>query len=273
MHLVTRSINDLYFTLSVRELTIEPWSLAKGAALGLLATLAAAWLPARGSRRRTAGCGAEPCSSRNRWRAALPRLLLAGLGLLAGGGLALAVSHSLTAGFAGLFLLILGCALLTPPAMVGLVQLKPTADRPTGVAGADGQSRCRPPSEPHRHRGRGADGRFLHHGWGRVMVDSFRGGVAIWIGDLLNADLYVASPAVEDGGDHSDVLTPAALAVLRDTPGVAAISTYRALKIELERRPVTLLAVELAPASQTGYHLIAGDEDTAWRLFKPARRC
>ncbi|HMR04085.1 MAG TPA: ABC transporter permease, partial [Candidatus Competibacter phosphatis] len=101
-----------------------------------------------------------------------------------------------------------------------------------------------------------------------VMVDSFRSGVAIWIGDLLNADLYVASPAVEDGGDRSDVLTPAALAVLRDTPGVAAISTYRALKIELERRPVTLLAVELAPASQTGYHLIAGDADTTWRLFQ-----
>jgi hypothetical protein len=64
---------------------------------------------------------------------------------------------------------------------------------------------------------------------------------------LLNADFYIASPAVEDGGDRSDVLTPAALAVLRDTPGVAAISTYRALKIELERRPVTLLAWNWRP--------------------------
>jgi putative ABC transport system permease protein len=37
-----------------------------------------------------------------------------------------------------------------------------------------------------------------------VMVDSFRGGVAIWINDLLNADLYIAPPAMEDGGDRSD---------------------------------------------------------------------
>ncbi|NJM13161.1 MAG: ABC transporter permease, partial [Synechococcaceae cyanobacterium SM1_2_3] len=47
VHLVTRTINDLYYVLSVREFFIEPASLAKGAALGLLATLAAAWLPAR----------------------------------------------------------------------------------------------------------------------------------------------------------------------------------------------------------------------------------
>jgi putative ABC transport system permease protein len=268
VHLVTRSINDLYFTLSVRELTIEPWSLAKGTALGLLATLAAAWLPAREAADAPPGAVLSRAHLETRWRAALPRLLLAGLGLLAGGGLALAVSHTLTAGFAGLFLLILGCALLTPPAMVGLVRLsRPLTTRLGLLARMANRDVAR-----HLSRTGIAVAALMVAfsttvGVG-VMVDSFRGGVAIWIDDLLNADFYVASPAVEDGGDRSDVLTPAALAVLRDTPGVAAISTYRALKIELERRPVTLLAVELAPASQTGYHLIAGDEDTAWRLFQ-----
>ncbi|MCP5450735.1 MAG: ABC transporter permease [Gammaproteobacteria bacterium] len=268
VHLVTRSINDLYFTLSVRELTIEPWSLAKGAALGLLATLAAAWLPAREAADAPPGAVLSRAHLETRWQAALPRLLLAGLGLLAGGGLVLAVSHSLTAGFAGLFLLILGCALLTPPAMVGLVRLsRPLTTRLGLLARMANRDVAR-----HLSRTGIAVAALMVAfsttvGVG-VMVDSFRGGVAIWIDDLLNADLYVASPAVEDGGDRSDVLTPAALAVLRDTPGVAAISTYRALKIELERRPVTLLAVELAPASQTGYHLIAGDADTTWRLFQ-----
>ena len=59
----------------------------------------------------------------SRQRAALPWLTLAGLALPAAGGLILTVSHSLTGGFAGLFLLIMGCALLTPPLVVGLTWL------------------------------------------------------------------------------------------------------------------------------------------------------
>ena len=47
VHLVTRTINDLYYVLSVREFFIDLGSLAKCAALGVLATLAAAWLPAQ----------------------------------------------------------------------------------------------------------------------------------------------------------------------------------------------------------------------------------
>ncbi|MGB2681683.1 MAG: ABC transporter permease, partial [Candidatus Competibacter sp.] len=47
IHLVTRTINDFYYVLSVREFFIDPRSLAKGAGLGLAATLVAAWLPAR----------------------------------------------------------------------------------------------------------------------------------------------------------------------------------------------------------------------------------
>jgi putative ABC transport system permease protein len=101
-----------------------------------------------------------------------------------------------------------------------------------------------------------------------VMVDSFRGGVAIWINDLLNADLYLAPPTIEDGGGSTEIVQPAALAAVRATPGVAAVSTYRGLKIDLAGRPVTLIAADLAPASQTGYHLIDGDPVTAWRAFQ-----
>jgi len=39
---------------------------------------------------------------------------------------------------------------------------------------------------------------------------------------------------------------------VRATPGVAALSSYRALKIELDQRPIALFAVDLAPASQPG---------------------
>ncbi|HAS51681.1 MAG TPA: ABC transporter permease, partial [Gammaproteobacteria bacterium] len=101
-----------------------------------------------------------------------------------------------------------------------------------------------------------------------VMVDSFRGGVALWISDLLNADVYVAPASIEDSSNYSEALTPATLAALRATPGVAAISTYRGSRLDLDGRPVTLIAADLAPASQAGYWLIDGQAEQVWSAFQ-----
>jgi putative ABC transport system permease protein len=267
VHLVTRTINDLYYVLSVREFFITPGSLAKAVALGLLATLAAAWLPAREAADAPPGAVLSRAHLETRWRASLPRLIVVGLLLLGAGGLVLRFSHDLISGFAGLFLLLLGCALLTPPAVVGLVWLnRPLAHRLGLLARMASRDVAR-----HLSRTGIAVAALMIAfsatvGVG-VMVDSFRSGVVIWINDFLNADLYLAPPSLEDGGS-AEAITPEALALLRDTPGVAAISTYRGVKIDLAGRPVTLIAAELAPAAQAGYHLIDGDPATAWRAFQ-----
>ncbi|MBK8535083.1 MAG: FtsX-like permease family protein [Candidatus Competibacteraceae bacterium] len=268
VHLVTRTINDLYYVLSVREFFIEPWSLAKGVALGLLATLAAAWLPAREAANAPPGRVLSRTDLESRWQAALPRLIGIGLALLGGGGLILWFSDELVSGFAGLFLLILGCALLTPPAVVGLVGLIQPLTAHMGLL-ARMASR-----DVVRHLSRtGIAVAALMVAFATtvgvgVMVDSFRGGVVIWINDLLNADLYIAPPTIEGSGDRSEAVAPAALTVLRNTPGVAAISTYRGAKVELDGRTLTLIAAELAPAAQAGYHLMDGDSATAWQAFQ-----
>ncbi|MDS4022576.1 MAG: ABC transporter permease [Candidatus Competibacter sp.] len=267
VHLVTRTINDLYYVLAVREFFIEPWSLAKGAALGLLATLAAAWLPAREAADASPGLVLSRAQLETRWQTYLPRLVITGLGLLVAGGAILTFSHSLAAGFAGLFLLILGCALLTPPTVVGLVRLnRPLSARLGLLARMANRDVAR-----HLSRTGIAIAALMVAfsttvGVG-IMVDSFRSGVVIWIKDLLNADLYLAPPGVEDG-DRSRVFSPGALAALRNIPGVAAVSTYRAMTVDLDGRPVALIAVDLAPAAQAGYHLIAGDPAAAWRTFQ-----
>jgi len=267
VHLVTRTINDLYYVLSVREFFLDPGSLAKGAALGILATLAAAWLPAREAAEVPPGLALSRAHLESRWRAALPRLIMAGLMLLAAGGLTLRFSHSLTGGFAGLFLLIMGCALLTPPLVVGLTRLnQPLAARLGFLARMANRDVAR-----HLSRTGIAVAALMAAlattvGVG-VMVDSFRGGVVIWINDLLNADLYIAPPAIEDGGNRVELLTSAVLAVMRATPGIAAVSTYRGIRMDLAGRPITLMAVDLAPQSQTGYRLLDGDPATVWREF------
>lgn len=266
VHLVTRTINDLYYTLSVRELFIDPWSLTKGAALGLLATLAAAWLPAREAADTPAGAVLSRAHLETRWQTALPRLALAGLILLASGGGVLTVSHSLTVDFAGLFLLILGCALLTPPAVIGLTRLNQPLSARLGLLARMANR------DVARHLSRtGIAVAALMVAFATtvgvgVMVDSFRGGVAIWIKDLLSADLYIAPP--NTGGENTEILQPVVLAALRDAPGVAAVSTYRRTMVELGGRLVQLMAVDLAPTARAGYHLIDGDSVQAWRAFQ-----
>ncbi|MBE2293766.1 MAG: ABC transporter permease [Phycisphaerales bacterium] len=267
VHLVTRAINDLYYVLSIRELTIEPWSLAKGVALGLLATLAAAWLPAREAADTPAGAVLSRAHLESRWRAALLRQVLTGLILLGVGGIII-IFHSLTAGFTGLFLLILGCALLTPPAMVGLVWLNQPLTARLGLLARMANR------DVTRHLSRtGIAVAALMVAFSTavgvgVMVDSFREGVSIWIEDLLNADLYVAPLSVADDSERSGVLAPTVLKALQDMPEIAAISTYRPIKIEFDHRPLTLIVTELAPASQAGYRLIAGEASTAWQQFQ-----
>lgn len=267
MHLVTRTINDLYYVLSVREFFITPGSLAKGVVLGLMATLAAAWLPAREAAEAPPGAVLSRAHLETRWRAALPRLTVVGLLLLGAGGLVLGFSDDLVSGFAGLFLMILGCALLTPSAVVGLVRLNQIlADRLGLLARMASRDVVR-----HLSRTGIAVAALMVAfsatvGVG-VMVDSFRSGVAIWISDLLNADLYLAPPSLEDGV-RSEEIIPEALVLLRNTPGVAAISTYRGMKIDLGGRPVTLIAAELAPAAQAGYRLIDGAPEAVWRGFE-----
>jgi putative ABC transport system permease protein len=267
VHLVTRTINDLYYVLSVREFFITPGSLAKGVGLGLLATLAAAWLPAREAADAPPGAVLSRAHLETRWRAALPRLIAAGGLLLGAGGLVLGFSHDLISGFIGLFLLLIGCALLTPPAVVGLVRLnQPLAHRLGLLARMASRDVV-------RHLSRtGVAVTALMIAFSAtvgvgVMVDSFRGGVAIWISDFLNADLYLAPPSLEDGG-RAEAIAPEALAILRGTSGVAAVSTYRGVNIDLAGRPVTLIAADLAPAAQAGYHLIDGDPESAWRQFQ-----
>lgn len=101
-----------------------------------------------------------------------------------------------------------------------------------------------------------------------IMVDSFRGGVAIWIKRPAERRLvYRPTPRPKTAASGSRCWIPAALAAVRTT-SVAARSTYRRIKIDLDGRPIALIAVDLAPQSQTGYRLLDGNPAIAWREFQ-----
>ncbi len=130
VRLVTQTINDLYFVVSVRELAVPASTLALGALLGIGATLVAALVPAIEATQAPPRVALLRSTLEARLRRSLPRATALGVALLAAGG-ALLVPRNLAVSFAGLFAVILGCALLAPMATVLLMRL---LRRPLGAA-------------------------------------------------------------------------------------------------------------------------------------------
>ncbi|HVQ73982.1 MAG TPA: FtsX-like permease family protein [Candidatus Binatia bacterium] len=269
LRLVTRTINDLYFVVSVREVAVTWAALGKGAALGLGATLVAALAPAREATLARPRAVLSRSHLEAQARRASPRLAAAGLALgLAGLGALALPGGNIGLGFAGLFAFVLGCALLTPLAVVLLVRaLAPAAGAAFGVLG--------------RMAVRGIAASLSRTavavaalmiavattiGVG-LMIGSFRQAVVRWLEGTLRADVYISPPSLV-GNRPDATLDPALVARLIDVPGVAGASTSRAVVVAGADGPVNVVALGLGPGRRPGLRFLPGvDPERAWAAF------
>ncbi len=112
---VTQTINDLYFVVNVRQVSVAPWTLVKGGILGLAATAAAAITPSLEATNTEPREALVRSELEARVHRAIPLLSRLGALLLATGGALLALpGKSLWLGFFGLFAVLVGFSLLTP---------------------------------------------------------------------------------------------------------------------------------------------------------------
>ena len=251
VRLVTRTINDLYFVLTVTDLLWTPASYLKGLALGLGVTALAAAVPAREAAGTAPHAAQHRAEVEHRARRGLP--WLAGLGAALGmAGLAvLAVPDGgLVAGFAGLFLLVLGASCLVPLAVVGLGR---AAAAPLGrLFGALGGLTARGLVASLSRSGVAVTALAVAVsatvGMG-VMVSSFRLTVSDWLHTLLQSDLYISAPG-RSSSRAEGAVSPELIERLRDLEGVAALSLRRGVEVRGPDGPVELLAWQLAPCSR-----------------------
>ncbi|HEX2644108.1 MAG TPA: FtsX-like permease family protein [Thermoanaerobaculia bacterium] len=275
VRLVTQTINDLYFVVSVRDLSLPPETLIKGALLGIGATLLAALAPAFEATNAPPRAVLTRSALEARLRRALPRASALGAGLLALGGALLALSPGtagsqigLTMSFAGLFGVILGCALLAPGGTVLLMRL---LRRPMGALFGI--------------LGRLAAGGVVASlsrtavaiaalviavsvtvGIG-VMIDSFRQTVARWLEASLRADLYVAPPT-RGGGFGGGFLAPEVAVKAAALPGVRGVSLLRRAEIPSADGPIRLVVLGTDRAGLDAFELKTGDPEQAWPAFQ-----
>ncbi|MBE9032125.1 FtsX-like permease family protein [filamentous cyanobacterium LEGE 11480] len=232
--LITQTINDFYFVVNVRQISLSNFTLVKGMVVGISSALIASAVPAWEAMRTAPSMILQRSSLENKVLALLPKLVLVWMGLTAGGiALLRWSSGGLVASFTGLFAVLLGAALLVPPLAAGLMQIVgPLGGQTIGVLGKLA------PRDILRSLSRtsvaiaalmvsvsviiGVS----------VMVGSFRGTVVSWLDQTLQADIYVSPPTTTANRVLGKV-DPAIVEDLRHFPGVAKAVTYNDAEVQV----------------------------------------
>lgn len=269
VRMVARTINDLYFVVSVEGLALPPGVLAKGLALGVGSTLLAALAPALEAAAAPPRVAQLRSAVEAAARRAVPRAAAAGLVLLlVGGGLLALPTQALAVSFAALFLVILGMALLTPLGTVALVgAARPALARGAGILGTMASrgvvttlSRTAPAVASL------VVAVSVTVGLG-VMIESFRGTLTRWLSGTLVADVYVSLPSAQ--ASHAEgTLEGALVSALQTHPAVVGWSTYRGTELVDGVGPLRLIAVELDSRGEAAFDFRDGGGSETFAAFR-----
>jgi putative ABC transport system permease protein len=263
--LVTRTINDLFFAVSVREVAISAVPLVKGFGLGLLATLAAAAVPALEATSTPPRTVLRRSSYEDKARQFAPRVALAGLGFGLVGLLLLALpNRSIVISFTALFAITLGVAALTP---LGTLLLMRAAHQPLGqMFGMLGRMAARDVAAALSRTSVAIAALMIAVsvtiGVG-LMVGSFRQTVVQWLDTTLQSDIFISAPGVS-ATRVDTTLPPDLVERSSQAPGVERVRRYRSVQAETPDGIVTVVGLDVEPRS---FRFLAGDPSTIWQGF------
>lgn len=252
--LVAQTISDLYFTVNVQRIAVEPFTLVKGAAVGLFASLFAALIPSYDATRTVPAGVLRRSDQEATWRRLLPFITAAAVALNIIGLLILQIPVSGTGtlgivlSFTALFCIVVGGAFFTPVVLVVAMRLfTPIGDRLFGVLG-----RMAPRAVARSLSRTSVAVAALTIAVSvivgvSVMIASFRSTVSDWLSTTLGADIYISAPLLTANLATVDV-PPEVRERVAETEGIARTSTSRAVSVAApdfpDLLPVNLIAVD-----------------------------
>jgi putative ABC transport system permease protein len=265
VRLVTQTINDLYFVLSVRGAPLTGLALAKGLLLGVGAGVLAALAPALEASRVEPVAALRPSTFEARSRRLVPWLALGGALLAAAGASALLLAaRSLALSFAGLFGIVLGLALVSPAATVGLTRLA----LPLGALlfGTLGRLAARTVQRAVSRTGVAVAALMVAVSVTigvTLMIGSFRSTVVNWLELTLRADVYVGGASA--GAGAAPTLPPGIIARVAAVPGVASVESVRVVQIASPAGDVQVAVTDAARERDAQlYRTAEGSARDAW---------
>ena len=266
--MVTRSIGDLYFALSVREVSVTAAMLLKAVGLGTFGAVAASLGPAHEATSTPPRDVMRRSAIETGVRRILPAVSAAGAGLiLLGAGVQLYPSRSIPLSFGGLFLIVAGYALLAPGATTLLVRgVQPVLAAAFGTQGTMA-ARSIPASISRTGVAAAALVVAVSTTVGiGIMIDSFRRTVSDWLDQSLRSDIYVSSTEDRRGPERTP-LPPDLIGGVSAAPGVYRVALYSRRILESPSGFTELFVMRISRETFDAFRFREGDAQTAWEAM------
>jgi putative ABC transport system permease protein len=271
VHMVTRTINDLYYVLSVNKLHISFFTVVKAGSLGVLTTVGAAWIPALEATRTPPGTVMKRSLEEEKLKVKVPRYtMMAVIALLTGGSILLIPTDSITVSYLAMLLIILGFAFLTPAiVIIGMKSIRPALKKIMGISGSMAARNI----SSQLSRTSVAIAALMVAvsatvGLG-IMVQSFRQTLVQWLSTTLQADIYVSAPSLVS--NHPDAyMESTTVHQLAEIPGIQAYGTIGRYTVLSGKGEMQLAVVNLPVQAHSSYTFKYGNPEEVWKDFNKA---
>lgn len=265
VELISRTINDLYFVLTVRSFSLSWLSLMKGVGLGIVATVLAALNPAREATGTTTRLALSRSTEETVLRDKLPLISsLSILSVVAGIALLMIPGKNLVISYSGILLLIIGFTLFTPAVMVFLSKLlKPLASKMFGMLGrmaVQGISSQMSRTTVAVAALSMAVAATVGVG---TMVGSFRTTVIHWLEARLNADIYISAPSRMQRRPDT-TMDPAFIGRIGELPEIASVNMFRSLLLDTPEGAMHVIGSQLSKDVFAEFQFKEGDPEALW---------
>lgn len=268
VHLISRTINDLYFVVSVQQLSIEPLSLIKGISLGIGATVLATIQPAGEATRTLPRLAMSRSGQESALRRQIPLRALAGAVVLLAGAIILWLpGTSILISYLGMLPVIVGFTLLIPASILLLTWLMtPLWGKLFGLIGRMASRDI----SAHMSRTSVAIAALTIAVAATVgvgsMINSFRGTVVHWLESRLEADIYVSPPSLLSRRNDA-VLDSVFASRLMQLPEVSSVNYFRENFYYRDDGPLHLVASSVSASSREGFAFKTGELPELWQEF------
>jgi putative ABC transport system permease protein len=243
VRLVTQTINDLFFVMTVRDLPIPTSSLVKGVVLGIGATLITAALPAW----EAASVPPRTAITRSYLEAKTVKVVrgvtVAGfLIILLGLGMLSVPTRALWISFLGTFAIVIGLAMLTPRVTVWMMSVVNFLT--SHLWGAIGRLAPREVVNALSRTSVAMAALMIAVAVTigvNLMVNSFRTTVDVWLNQILHGDIYISVPS-PSSSQPSAPIDPSIVELLQSWPGVDRVDLLQTAVVDSTAGPIQISA-------------------------------
>jgi len=259
--LVTRTINDLYFTLDVRQVGYSGFTVLKAGLIGLGVSLLAALAPAIEASNSPPGTVIRRTSVERRISNIVPVIFIAGIVLvLAGIAILWISSSSLWAGFMAIFCIVLGYSLMIPQALITITSLSNRTvftNSKSAMGNYPLRSMTASLSRTAVAIAALAVSVSATAGVG-IMIGSFRLSVEQWLGNTLEADVYISTAS----SSNASTIPTHLVRQIEATNGVSGIREARMTEVDTNIAPARLMAVRTSGDANMSYEFRAASNQS-----------